>query len=552
MKTFLLFLALSLNTNIIAQVFVNTDAIQFPHVFTTAYDTSSFYVINKSSTGILLNLRNIKNVFTLSDTVLTIPPNDSLIVWVRYQPVQNVIDKDIIFISANDSAVGLAINVTGNAYYGDSYDAATFNKYDTELKNALNSLVNNHTSLGYNLARDKMFMEIDNQKVNGQGAPQNTLECVYTGRKAVGYVDRTDAQNNYNFNTEHTWPQSNFSEQEPMKSDLFHLFPTDNPANGIRSNYPFGKVVSNVTWDSAGSKLGKNYLNQIVFEPRDVHKGNVSRSMFYFITRYPVNYGGFFTQVQEDVFREWNKLDTVDTAELNRNTAIAVYQGKRNPYIDHPEFADRIYSFFTNTVHPVFTELNLLPYKINFDSLSINDTTSHSMYIINSGNKSLTIDSITVSDGHFTLVNYLTQVEAYSAVKTLISFIPDSAQSYEAVVKVYSGGGFKQIELSGEGKNSTVNTVDESSLPARFSLSQNYPNPFNPVTIIRFSTAERQFVSLRVYDVLGSEIATLISDVKNAGNYEISFDAVNIPSGVYFYKLQAGNFVETKKMMLLK
>ena len=552
MKTFLLFLALSLNTNIIAQVFVNTDAIQFPHVFTTAYDTSSFYVINKSSTGILLNLRNIKNVFTLSDTVLTIPPNDSLIVWVRYQPVQNVIDKDIIFISANDSAVGLAINVTGNAYYGDSYDAATFNKYDTELKNALNSLVNNHTSLGYNLARDKMFMEIDNQKVNGQGAPQNTLECVYTGRKAVGYVDRTDAQNNYNFNTEHTWPQSNFSEQEPMKSDLFHLFPTDNPANGIRSNYPFGKVVSNVTWDSAGSKLGKNYLNQIVFEPRDVHKGNVSRSMFYFITRYPVNYGGFFTQVQEDVFREWNKLDTVDTAELNRNTAIAVYQGKRNPYIDHPEFADRIYSFFTNTVHPVFTELNLLPYKINFDSVSINDTTSHSMYIINSGNKSLTIDSITVSDGHFTLVNYLTQVEAYSAVKTLISFIPDSAQSYEAVVKVYSGGGFKQIELSGEGKNSTVNTVDESSLPARFSLSQNYPNPFNPVTIIRFSTAERQFVSLRVYDVLGSEIATLISDVKNAGNYEISFDAVNIPSGVYFYKLQAGNFVETKKMMLLK
>ena len=85
------------------------------------------------------------------------------------------------------------------------------------------------------------------------------------------------------------------------------------------------------------------------------------------------------------------------------------------------------------------------------------------------------------------------------------------------------------------------------------SVSQSrYPKPFNPVTIIRFSTAERQFISLRVYDVLGSEIATLISDVKNAGNYEISFDAVNIPSGVYFYKLQAGNFVETKKMMLLK
>jgi deoxyribonuclease-1 len=113
-----------------------------------------------------------------------------------------------------------------------------------------------------------------------------------------------------------------------MRSDLYHLFPTDNTANGIRSNYQFGKVVSNITWQVGGSKLGNNSLGQQIFEPRDVHKGDVSRSMFYFITRYPVNYGSFFTQTQENVFREWNKLDTVGVVESNRNNAIALLQIK--------------------------------------------------------------------------------------------------------------------------------------------------------------------------------------------------------------------------------
>ncbi len=553
MKKYLLLLSLFINLNLFAQVTTNIDAIEFPEVFINSPDSTSFYIINNSQNDVTVNLSNLKSVYSLSDTMITILSFDSSICWLKYNPNQNVIDEDVIFISSDDSTIGFAIDVIGFAYYGDNYDATTFNRYDSELKNVLTSLVNNHTSLGYNLARDKMFMEIDNQKVNGQGEPQNTLECVYTGRKAIGYTNRTDAQNNYNFNTEHTWPQSNFGEDEPMRSDLYHLFPTDNPANGIRSNYPFGKVISSVTWDSAGSKLGRNSLNEIVFEPRDVHKGDVSRSMFYFITRYPVNYGSFFTQTQENVFREWNKLDNVGVIESNRNNAIASLQMKRNPYIDHPEFVDRIYSFATNTTRPRNSELDLLPYLVQFDSTNISDTSSGNVYMINVGNNSLTIDSIVVTDSHFIITNITYEVEPYSAWKSLVHFIPDSADSYSATLTVYSDdGGTKQISLSGIGKDNAVSVENEITTPLAFSLEQNYPNPFNPGTTISWQSPVYSLQTIKVFDVLGTEVATLVNEFRNAGNYEVNFNASNIPSGVYFYRLQVGNIIETKKMILMK
>jgi hypothetical protein len=93
---------------------------------------------------------------------------------------------------------------------------------------------------------------------------------------------------------------------------------------------------------------------------------------------------------------------------------------------------------------------------------------------------------------------------------------------------------------------------DDSELPGTFSLSQNYPNPFNPSTKINYSIPEISFVTLKVYDVLGNEIAELVKEEKYAGNYSVDFKADALPSGTYFYKLTAGNFSETRKMILLK
>ncbi len=194
MYKFFLIASLIFTTNICAQVSVSADSILFSQIFTGSTDSFSVYIKNQSDRQSDIKVNNIKNVYSISDTLLSIPSNDSSIVWIKYRPNQNVIDNDLIFITSDDSLVGTVISLSGSGKFGDSYDATTFNLYDTQLKTVLTQLVSGHTSLGYNLARDKMFMEFDNQRVNGQGATVNTLECVYTGRLAIGYTSRTDAQ----------------------------------------------------------------------------------------------------------------------------------------------------------------------------------------------------------------------------------------------------------------------------------------------------------------------------------------------------------------------
>jgi hypothetical protein len=109
----------------------------------------------------------------------------------------------------------------------------------------------------------------------------------------------------------------------------------------------------------------------------------------------------------------------------------------------------------------------------------------------------------------------------------------------------------KQTDFDGSSKYSNE-VIVEVGIPAEFELSQNYPNPFNPSTKICFSIHSSDFVTLKVYDVIGKEVATLVDEVKSAGNYNVEFDASSLPSGIYFYKIQAGSFIDTKKMVILK
>ncbi len=95
-------------------------------------------------------------------------------------------------------------------------------------------------------------------------------------------------------------------------------------------------------------------------------------------------------------------------------------------------------------------------------------------------------------------------------------------------------------------------SAPKSNVPSGFSLSQNYPNPFNPTTTIAFNIPSKSFVSLKVFDMLGKEVATLASEEMSTGNYTRQWNAVNVSSGMYFYRLQAGTFTETKKLVLLK
>ncbi|MDQ3022652.1 MAG: T9SS type A sorting domain-containing protein [Bacteroidota bacterium] len=91
-----------------------------------------------------------------------------------------------------------------------------------------------------------------------------------------------------------------------------------------------------------------------------------------------------------------------------------------------------------------------------------------------------------------------------------------------------------------------------TEIPNSFKLEQNYPNPFNPGTVIRYSLIENRFINLKVYDVLGNEVATLVNEKQSIGSYEVEFNAANLSSGIYFYKLITDGFADTKRMILLK
>lgn len=92
----------------------------------------------------------------------------------------------------------------------------------------------------------------------------------------------------------------------------------------------------------------------------------------------------------------------------------------------------------------------------------------------------------------------------------------------------------------------------EGELPLKYELSQNYPNPFNPTTIIRYSIINPDLVKIKIYDILGREVNTLVNEFKHVGNYEVQFDASGLASGIYLYRIESGSFIETKKMILLK
>ncbi|MBK9098158.1 MAG: T9SS type A sorting domain-containing protein [bacterium] len=109
----------------------------------------------------------------------------------------------------------------------------------------------------------------------------------------------------------------------------------------------------------------------------------------------------------------------------------------------------------------------------------------------------------------------------------------------------------KQIDFNGKYAYSDIVSVDNLA-PNGFVLEQNYPNPFNPSTTIKYAVAEKQFVSIKVYDVLGNEVAVLVNEEKSAGSYEVVFNANHISAGVYYYTIITDNFVQTKKMILLK
>jgi hypothetical protein len=154
----------------------------------------------------------------------------------------------------------------------------------------------------------------------------------------------------------------------------------------------------------------------------------------------------------------------------------------------------------------------------------------------------------TGSDGSYLITNL--DAGSYTLSADKVGF---NSSELNSITIDYSSGIFNSnsnnLVLS---DNSLTEVQTPNALPVNFELDQNYPNPFNPSTIIKYSIPANSFVQIRVYDVIGREVSTLVKAQMNAGTYNVTFNADNMPSGIYFYRIEAGNFIQTRKMILLK
>ena len=240
-----------------------------------------------------------------------------------------------------------------------------------------------HQTLGYDNARVYLYNYIDNE--NG------VITCVYSGyqvNSAYGGTTTYPAP----INCEHTIPQSFFDEANPMVSDLHHLYPTYENWNSTRSNNPFYDIDDNETakWmyldqsqttiPSSNIDFYSEYANS-KFEPREDHKGNVARSIFYFYTMYPTQAGDISQIGDINAFYQWHLDDPVDADELERNGQIETYQGDRNPYIDYPELVARAWGFSTeNPPSTPSLQINSGSTSISLSWTNVSDENGYKLY----------------------------------------------------------------------------------------------------------------------------------------------------------------------------
>ncbi|MDR6158720.1 endonuclease I/chitodextrinase [Chryseobacterium sp. SLBN-27] len=200
------------------------------------------------------------------------------------------------------------------------------------------------------LENDNTVLDMYSENPNGT----DPYSYSYPGAQCGNYNSEGDC-----YNREHIVPQSLFNSNAPMVSDIHFIRPTDGKVNGMRSNFPFGKVGSVSFTSQNGSKLGASVspgYSGTVFEPVDAFKGDIARMVLYFVTRYESQLSGFGTgnmlggsafpglQTWElNQLLAWHAADPVSATEIARNNASYVYQGNRNPYIDHPEYVSEIW-----------------------------------------------------------------------------------------------------------------------------------------------------------------------------------------------------------------
>jgi endonuclease I len=330
------------------------------------------------------------------------------------------------------------------------------------LRGTLHDIIDGHSSISYTGLWTAFYTTDD--KPNGKvwdmysDVPGGTPPYEYTFGVDQGGTAGSEGSG---YNREHSWPSSWYGATSPMYTDVFMVYPTDNEVNNKRGSYPFGEVNA-PTWTSLnGSRLGPcSYpgYSGTVFEPIDEYKGDFARSYFYMTTRYfeedgswpgsAMTSGAVLLPWAEALLLDWNAADPVSIKEIDRNEAVYAIQYNRNPFIDRPDFVQKVF----------------------------------------------------------------------------------------------------QPELS---------PVSRPTIAAAVILHQNVPKPINPSTTNSYELDSPGQVELQVFDLAGRLVRTLFRGSEEAGRHEKVWlgrdqGGRTVATGVYFYRLHAGDETETRRMLLAK
>ena len=240
----------------------------------------------------------------------------------------------------------------------------------------------------------------------------------------------------------------------------------------------------------------------------------------------------------------WGALTAVSISEVQPDGTVSFYLSMPDTLLNYRafKFPWKTNLFVTN------------PDSLDFGFVPPRHSNTRSLSITNNSDKEIEINGVLNRDSAFTILTPLPIViGAFGDTTVQIQFKPKEVKSYsDSLYLQWNKEGQRITQIVPLSATTIVDVEDRNDNKFNFSLAQNYPNPFNPITNIGFRIAESGFVSLKVYDVLGREISTLINGEKTVGSYEVAFDGSGLSSGIYFYKLQTGNYTSVKKMILMK
>jgi len=222
--------------------------------------------------------------------------------------------------------------------------------------------------------------------------------------------------------------------------------------------------------------------------------------------------------------------------------------GPENPYTKIYSFENSVFTEITDpSNHSIDSLNNPLPVELASFIAEINDNNAELKWSTSNelNNSGFEVERRDLKDQSFKKIGFLQGAGTISEMK-----------NYSFTDKYLNTGSYKyrlkQLDFNGNFTYFDLDQLVSINIPNAFKLEQNYPNPFNPETIIRYQLTAEKNVSLRVYDNLGKEVYQLVKTIQKAGSYSVKFEGENLPGGVYFYRLDAGDYTDTKRMILIK